>query len=242
MARIPARPACLAVSLFVVSLLVAGCGGASTEPSSEQSVRPGANARFLSDELDVSEMEGIFEGESREISVEREAIANALGLAPGDSVADIGAGTGLFMPLFSKRVGDAGQVYAVDISPVFVAHLRDRTAREDLGNVDVVLGGERSTNLSAGSVDLAFVCDTYHHFEYPRAMLADLLAAIRPGGQLVVIDFERIPGVTPDWIIDHVRDGKEVFRAEIEAAGFTLIEEIELPGIEQNYVLRFARP
>ena len=58
----------------------------------------------------------------------------------------------------------------------------------------VVLGGERSVELPEASVDLAFVCDTYHHFEYPRSTLASLHTAIRPGGALVVVDFEREPG------------------------------------------------
>jgi ubiquinone/menaquinone biosynthesis C-methylase UbiE len=158
------------------------------------------------------------------------------------SVADIGAGTGLFEPLFSAAVGPLGRVYAVDISPRFVDHLRMRARREELGNVDVVLGGERATKLPVGSVDVAFICDTYHHFEYPRSSLADLYDVIRPGGILVVVDFERIPGVTADWILGHVRAGKDTFRSEIETAGFELEGEVDVPGLVDNYMLRFIRP
>ena len=85
-----------------------------------------------------------------------------------------------------------------------------------------------------------FACDTYHHFEYPQATLASIRRALRPGGTLVVVDFERIPGKTRPWLLDHVRCGKGQVIAEIAAAGFELVEEVPL-GLEENYFLRFVR-
>jgi SAM-dependent methyltransferase len=70
------------------------------------------------------------------------------------------------------------------------------------------------------SADLAFVCDTYHHFEYPHATLASIYQAVRPGGGLVLIAFVREPGVSREWILSHVRGGRDDFRREIEQAGF----------------------
>ena len=58
----------------------------------------------------------------------------------------------------------------------------------------------------------------------------------------MIVDFERIPGTTREWLLDHVRAGKEVFRAEIEAAGFTFVEEVEISGFEENYLLIFKKP
>ncbi|NNL85402.1 MAG: methyltransferase domain-containing protein [Myxococcales bacterium] len=208
----------------------------------EASVRPGINAPFLAEDLDVEEWTNRFEVESREIYLQREAITDALEIEPGMGVADIGSGTGLFLSLLNDRVGSEGTVYATDIAPKFVAHLKDRVAKEDLDQVEVVRGGEREVGLPAASVDVAFVCDVYHHFEFPKASLASLMEAIRPGGHLVVIDFERIPGETPEWIVNHVRAGKDVFRSEIEGAGFTLVEEVDVPGMKENYFLRFKRP
>ena len=98
-----------------------------------------------------------------------------------------------------------------------------------------------SAAIPKNSVDVVFVCDTYHHFEYPEAMLASLHEALRPGGRLVVVDFERIPGETPDWVLEHVRAGKAVFRSEIEAAGFVLVREADIAGLSENYVLQFRR-
>jgi ubiquinone/menaquinone biosynthesis C-methylase UbiE len=158
------------------------------------------------------------------------------------TVADIGAGTGLFLPDFDREVGSEGRVFAVEIAPKFLEHLRERTEREGLTRVEVVEGLEDSVELPAASVDLAFVCDTYHHFEYPQSTLASLYTAIRPGGSLVILDFERIPGESQDWVLGHMRAGKEVFRREIESAGFEFEREVTVEDLKENYVLRFRRP
>jgi len=229
--------------LGLLCLAVAGAIGAQTPAKpGEDSVRPGVNERFLSDDLDVAHFIGVFEGESREVSVQRERIAKALDVSPGMTVADIGAGTGLFLPDFDRAVGPEGRVYAVEIAPKFLAHLRERAQREKLARVEVVEGLEDSVALPAASVDLAFVCDTYHHFEYPRSTLASLYSAIRPGGSLVILDFERIPGESNDWVLEHVRAGKQEFRREIESAGFQFEREVEIEDLKENYVLRFRRP
>jgi predicted methyltransferase len=225
----------------ILPLALSACA-AEKQPLSESSVRPGINERFLSEDLDVTEYVQVFEGESREVYAQRRNIVASLRLAPGMQVADIGAGTGLFMPALAEAVGAQGKLYAVDIAPRFVDHLRQRASEAQLEQVEIVRATEHSVELPAASVDLAFVCDTYHHFEYPHSTLASLYEALRPGGSLIVVDFERIPGQTPDWVLEHVRAGKDVFSQEIQAAGFEPQGEIELEGLKENYVLRFRRP
>ncbi|HEY7700423.1 MAG TPA: methyltransferase domain-containing protein, partial [Vicinamibacteria bacterium] len=113
-------------------------------------------------------------------------------------------------------------------------------AREEgIGNVKGVLGGERTTHLPPDSVDLVLICDTYHHFEYPADIMASIFAALRPGGRLVVIDYERIRGVTADSRYEHLRGGKGTFSDEIKDAGFDL--EKELPLIPESYYLEFRK-
>lgn len=219
-------------------LLVAA---ACTAPPPEAPVRDDLNASFLADDLAVDEWVARFEVESREIAARRDAIVAALGLAPGDEVADVGAGTGLFVAPLAAAVGGEGTCYAVEISPAFVEHLRERARSESLSNVEVVECTEKDCGLPPRSVDAVFVCDTYHHFTYPLTTLASLRRALRPGGHLFVVDFERIPGVSREWVLDHVRAGKEVFTAEIETAGFVLEEELDV-GLGENYLLRFGRP
>ena len=213
----------------------------SKKDSSEESVRPGINDSFLDPALDIDRFLERFEGESREIFAARAAVIAACGIAPGQRVADIGAGTGLYTRLFSKAVGDSGWVYAVDISPRFIGYVREGLREQGIRNVSPVLCQEDSINLAPESIDLAFVCDTYHHFEYPRSTLASIHRALKSGGTLIVIDFERIPGKSRDWLIEHVRAGKEVFRAEIEEAGFDFAGELEIEGLEENYALRFQK-
>jgi predicted methyltransferase len=93
--------------------------------------------------------------------------------------------------------------------------------------------------LAEGSVDLVFICDTYHHFEFPQRTLATIHKALRPGGQIVLIDFHRIEGKSSDWVLGHVRAGQSVFVKEIESAGFKQAGEEKL--LKENYFVRFER-
>jgi predicted methyltransferase len=88
-------------------------------------------------------------------------------------------------------------------------------------------------------VDLAFTSDTYHHLEYPRSTLASIHRALRPGGELVVVDYRREPGKSPAWILGHVRAGQEEVAKEIEAAGFKRVETPEF--LKENYLMRFRK-
>jgi ubiquinone/menaquinone biosynthesis C-methylase UbiE len=209
--------------------------------TTEKNVRPGINKGYLSPELDIKKTLDKFEVESREIFVQRHRIVQHLEITPGMAVADIGSGTGLFLDLLAKRTGPEGRIHAVDISPKLVRFLAQRCRKKGLRQVDVVLCKRDSVELPPASIDLAFVCDTYHHFEYPRSTLASIHQALRPGGRMVVVDFERLPGKSRKWVLDHVRAGKEVFTAEIEAAGFVKMDEVKVRGLKENYLLRFRR-
>lgn len=209
--------------------------------AAEKSIRPGINKRFLDPKLDVSEWLGRFEVESREVFAQRSAVVKACGIRPGQTVADIGAGTGFFSRLFTESVGPAGEVFAVDISPKFLEHITRKAREEKVTNITTVACTDRSVKLGAESIDVAFVCDTYHHFEYPRSTLDSILRALKPGGVLIVIDFERIAGKSREFVLNHVRAGKDVFRGEIEAAGFEFVEEVDISGFNENYFLRYQK-
>jgi predicted methyltransferase len=215
---------------------------AASESAHEPSVKPGINAPYLAEDLDVDAFVKRFEIESREIFRHRIAIATTAGFKAGMHIADVGAGTGLFTEIMARAVGPQGKVYAVDIVPRFIAHLERRARERHLDNVTTVLCKEDSVELPEASVDLVFLCDTYHHFEYPRATLASIRKALRPGGQLVVVDFERIPGVSSAWVLDHVRAGKDVVVREVSQAGFVLDPQSGLAALRENYFVRFKRP
>ena len=204
----------------------------------EKSVKPGINDPFK--DPDVKEFQGKFEVESREVYAKRKEIVGRCKLKSGMAVADVGAGTGLFTRLFGAEVGDKGKVYAVDISKKFLDHVAKTAKEEKLANVETVLCTDKSCELKPNSVDLIFVCDTYHHFEFPQRTLESIHKALKPGGQLVVVDLQRIPGKSSAWILVHVRAGQEVVEREITEAGFKKVDEIT-GLLEENYFVRFEK-
>lgn len=203
----------------------------------EENVAPGINRHY--DSPDFAQWRGTFEQPGREVYARRLDILAASRVRPGMAVADIGAGSGLFTLLFAREVGERGRVYAVDIAPEFVAGITARARAEGHGNVVGVVSEQRTTRLAPNSIDLAFVCDTYHHFEYPQAMLASIHQALRPGGRLIVIDFRREAGFSSPWVMGHVRAGAAQVIDEISAAGFALSEQPSL--LRTNYFLTFDK-
>jgi len=156
-------------------------------------------------------------------------------------VADVGAGSGFMARELARLVGPTGTVYAVDINAVMMQHVALRAVADDITNLRTVVCTDRSVNLAPGSVDMVFICNTYHHFEYPLSTLRTIHEALRPGGQIVLVDFRREPGKSRTWILDHVRAGQEVITHEITAAGFELTDSHDVPELQENYVLRFRR-
>lgn len=203
----------------------------------ESSVNPGINDNFQNPE--PKEFVERFEKEGREVYDNREAIVSRLGLTPGMAVADVGAGTGLFTRLIAEKVGPAGKVYAVDIAKTFVDHTVMSSHVRGLKQVEGIVCTPDDAKLPPASVDLVFICDTYHHFEFPHKTMTSIAKALKPGGRVALLDFERIEGKSSDWILGHVRAGKEVFSKEVEDAGFELAEEFDL--FEENYFLVFRK-
>jgi predicted methyltransferase len=220
---------------FAVLILPLGC---LTAPAQEKSVKPGINDPFR--DPDVKKFIRTFEGESREIFMLRAKITDRCGLKPGMVVADVGAGTGLFTRQFAKAVGPDGQVYAVDIAPKFLDHIRTSCREAGLRNVTPVLCNQDAVDLPPGSVDVAFVCDTYHHFEFPQRTLASLHRAVKPGGRVIIIDFRRIPGKSSLWVLIHVRAGQDVVEKEVAVAGFSKADEVT-GLLQDNYFVVFTK-
>jgi SAM-dependent methyltransferase len=219
-------------------------GGAPSHPSGHDAsppppaADPGLNARFRSTDLEVAPWVQRFESEEREIFVKRDEIVSFVDPKAGMAIADLGAGTGLFTGLFSRAVGRDGRVYAVDIAPRFLRHIEDRARERRLTNVKTVLATDASTQLAPASVDVVFMCDTYHHLERPAEVMASVHRALKPQGVLVVVEFRR-DAQAAAWVHEHVRAGEATFTAEIEAAGFTRSRRGDF--LKTNYVLAFTK-
>lgn len=144
-------------------------------------------------------------------------VIDALGLKPGQAVADIGAGTGYFTARLAKSKA-APQVYAVDIEESMVKYLRERAAKEGLKNIVAVQASAERTNLPA-SVDVVLIVDTYHHIGNRVAYFSELRTLMKPSARLAIVDFKKgTPGGPPD----EFRFSSEQITAELVKAGFTL--------------------
>ncbi|MBL8969982.1 MAG: class I SAM-dependent methyltransferase [Myxococcales bacterium] len=218
--------------------------GPSTAPPDPRlaettSNNPGINAPYRARDA-ATRWSRTFERDGREVHDHRAQIVRTLDLRPGMAIADVGAGTGLFTLEFAAAVGPTGTVYAVDLIPAFLAHIRARVAQAGHTHVQLVQANDRSAELPPASVDLIFMSDAYHHLEYPQHVLASLRQALRPGGSLWLIDFQREAN-SPAWLRRHVRAGKAQVLRELDLAGFELVAEP--PLLHENYVLHLrVRP
>ena len=118
-------------------------------------------------------------------------VITALGLREGETVADIGAGSGYFALRFAHHVGERGRVYAVDISPDMIRHINRRLRDLNVTNVVTILADPDDPLLPDRSVDRFFICDTWHHIEDQPGYLARMKKMLKPGGQVVMVDFQK---------------------------------------------------
>jgi predicted methyltransferase len=207
---------------------------------SNKALRSGAGS--LVPDFVLAQWKSGLEHDGREVYDLRAQIVDAVGLRPGMTVADIGAGTGLFARLFARRVGPEGRVYATDVSrwAVFKASVLARA--EGLRNLKAMVTDDTQTGVPAESLDVVFLCDAYHHFAKPWSMLQSIHRSLKPGGRLVLVDYDRVPGKSPEWILEHVpaRFDKANVLKDFHDAGFRLREEETF--LSQNYLLVFQRP
>lgn len=163
-------------------------------------------------------------------------VVAALALRPGAVVADIGAGSGYFALRIAKEVGPTGRVYAVDVSPEMIVHLNRRLRDAGVANVQTILAAPDDPLLSDASVDRFFICDTWHHIDDQAKYLGLMKRMLRPGGQVVMIDFQKreLP-VGPPMAMKIAR-GDLV--KQMEGAGFRL--EKEHAFLPYQYFLVFA--
>jgi SAM-dependent methyltransferase len=161
----------------------------------------------------------------REMEENPEGALDAVGIKPGMTVADVGAGVGYITLRMAKRVGPSGKVYANDIQPEMLTELQNNAARAKFSNIRTVLGTGTDARLPAGQMDLILLVDVYHEFSQPPKMLQSLREALKPDGRLVLLEYRKedpsIP-IRPE----HKMSVQEV-KIELEAEGFHLGQVIE---------------
>ena len=173
----------------------------------------------------------LYEGFQRDRWQQPERVIHALGIEPGEHIADIGAGGGYFTFRLADASSPAGKVYAADIDEDMIQLLEARTEEEGYLNITMIRSKYDDPLLSEQGVDLVFMCNTFHHLEDRVAYFETLKQYLHSRGRVAIIDFE---GKT--WfqrLFGHITPAVEV-RKDMEAAGYRLVQDFDfLP--KQNY-------
>jgi len=170
---------------------------------------------------DAEQWAKMFDDPARDQWQRPEAVIDALALAPDATVADLGAGTGYFSVRFARRVPQ-GRVIASDIEPDMVRYLTQRATKEGLSNMVAVEGSPDDPRLPE-AVDVAFMCNVYHHIEDREAFFGHVLERLRPGGRVVIVDFKKdapddVPGPPPE-----MRVAQEELVAQLAPMGLVVV-------------------
>ena len=176
------------------------------------------------------------EDPSRDAYQKPHDVVMALGLKDGEHIADVGAGSGYFALRFARHVGTTGRVDAVDISPDMILEMNRRIRDAGLDNVRTILAPADDPLLAAASVDKVFVCDTWHHIDGRPAYLAKLKSTLKPGGQVIIVDFQK--KASPVGAPMEMRMAREDVVKEFEQGGFVLVKEHTF--LPYQYFLVFA--
>lgn len=148
-----------------------------------------------------------------------------MNLKPGETVADIGAGSGYHVVRMAPLVAPSGRVKAIDIQQEMLDFMAEKARKMKLKNVDLVLGAEKSLGLPPLSVDKMLLVDVYHEFAFPKEMGQSMYEALKPGGLIFLIEYRtEDPDVPIKWV--HKMTEKQAI-AEMKAAGFTFVKNME---------------
>lgn len=173
----------------------------------------------------------IFDNAGRAERLQINSVMDTLGIVPGKSVADIGAGSGFFTVLAARRVGDKGNVYAEDINPEAIQYIDGRLKKEYLHNVKTILGKPNNPLLPA-PVDAVLLLKTYHEVAQPTVLFRNLRHSLAKDAKVGVID--RNGNGTNHGV------GRDVVIREMKAAGYKVIEQEDYAKDGMDYFLVFA--
>ncbi len=172
-----------------------------------------------------------YDKENRAEKLQIERVMNLLNITEGKQVADIGAGGGWFSAIASKRVGEKGKIYAVEINEDAIKYINERKEKEKLTNVIAVLGETENPLLSKNSIDAVLILNTYHEIAEPIVYLKNLKKALKKEALVGIIDRN---GDGEDHGID-----KETVIEEAKKAGFSLKEQYDFVEDSMDYFLIF---
>jgi ubiquinone/menaquinone biosynthesis C-methylase UbiE len=172
----------------------------------------------------------------RAIEEQPQKLIHALNLRPTDVVAEVGAGTGYISMRLSAEVPE-GKVYAVDVEPEMLDLLQAAQTQRNITNLEPILGASDNPHLPPASLDLVLMVDAYHEFAYPYEMMAEVVAALKPKGRVVLVEYRQ---EDPFVFIKPLHKMSEAqVRREMETVGLTWRETKKL--LPQQHLMVFER-
>ena len=216
--RVPVIRATVIMVIAVVSIVEAGL-----------QARSQARAEQRTGHLFPPENLGLLESPDRDAWQKPDQIMDALGIAEGSRVADIGAGAGWFTIRLARRIGPNGLVYAEDVQPQMLEATRRRVGREGLKNVETIRGTATDPNLPVGKLDAILAVDVYQEVDDQITFLRNLAAALKPNGRIGVVNYkpgQGGPGPAPN---EGVRVDSSAVEADARAAGLRVLRRENLP-------------
>jgi len=165
-------------------------------------------------------------------------MVRSLKLQPGQTVADIGCGSGVVTALLARAVGLEGRVMGVDVQPQMLARMQMRMKKLRIPNVTPVRGTQKSPRLKAGSIDLAIMVDVYHEFEFPYEMILEISKTLKPGGRLAFVEYRVEDPTVPIKRLHKMTQAQA--RKEMKVVGFEWVETKDL--LPQQHFMVFRKP
>ncbi len=219
--RFPRGPAHSALILLVLAAVAI----AAAALSFAQGTHP-VSGRRIASVMDVMGAEWLDRPEREREEAPAKAIA-ALDIRAGQTVADIGAGSGYYSVRMAEVVGPKGRVYATDIQPAMLDLIRKKLeAKKNAENVELVLGTLTESKLPDAAIDLALMVDVYHELAQPQAFLRSVKRTLKPDGRLVLIEFRKESAWVP--IREEHKMSVAEARMELEAEGYTFVQTIDV--------------
>jgi ubiquinone/menaquinone biosynthesis C-methylase UbiE len=197
-------------------LIIAAALAAPHHLARAQTGEPSAHHGFS----DVEHWAKVFESPERNKWQKPDEVVRELNLKPGETVVDIGAGTGYFTRRFAAAVGPSGRAIGLDVEPAMVAYMRKDAARLGLKNYEARVVKPDGPELAADSVDLIFLCDTFHHLENRSEYFHRLIPALKPDGRIAIVDFQQRP--TPVGPPAAMKVSLGEVQAEMKSAGYKM--------------------
>ena len=215
-------------SVAAAAILVAAAVGAGSVAAGQERVPHGR--------LFPPELLGQLEGPDRNAWQQPDQVMDALAIADGARVADVGAGGGWFTVRLARRVGPNGRVFAEDIQPQMIDSIARRVGREGLANVETVLGTSGDPKLPS-ALDAVLIVGTYPELTDPVTLLGHVAASLEPNGRLGIIDF-RLDGVGPGPPLEERVEPEDII-ADARQAGLQLLSREEF--LTYQFLLVFTR-